>query len=129
MGGWTTNAQTSTTVKRIWSVRAYEAHSGLLLWEDHFDRAGGHDTDFGIAAGEGLVVAAGRTMDAAGNLDWTVRAYEPRTGTLLWEDHFDRAGGLEEAVAVAIAGGQVIVAGQSANAAGNQDWSVFAYDR
>jgi hypothetical protein len=45
-----------------------------------------------------------------------------------WHDHFDRAGGLEEAVAVSIAGNHVIVAGQSANAADNQDWSVFAYD-
>jgi hypothetical protein len=128
VGGWTTSAPSSATAKRDWSIRAYEAGSGFLLWEDHLDRAGGHDTDFGIAAGEGLVVAVGRTMDASGNYDWTVRAYEPRTGILLWEDHFDRAGGLEEAVAVSIAGNHVIVAGQSANAAGNQDWTVIAYD-
>jgi hypothetical protein len=57
-------------------VRAYDAGTGALLWEDKHDEAGGGDAAIGIAARRGRVLAAGGVVSEAGDLDLAVRAYD-----------------------------------------------------
>ena len=109
-------------------VRAYEAKTGHLLWEDQFDGAGDHDLAGTIAAGGGQVFAGGVVTNAAGDGDWLVRAYEAKTGILLWQDQFDKAGGTDEVLSIAVREGRVFTAGCARNAAGNFDYIVRTYD-
>ena len=59
-------------------VRAYDAKTGALLWEDRFDKAGGSDEAKAIVVEKGRVFAAGQGTNAAGNLDFLVRAYKAK---------------------------------------------------
>jgi outer membrane protein assembly factor BamB len=110
-----------------WIVRAYDSRAGTLLWQDQFDLAGEGSVAFAVAAEMGRVfVAGGSNVGGAG--DWIVRAYNADTGNLLWQDHFDLAGGLDDVSAIFAQGNQVFVAGGSINTAGNRDWIVRVYD-
>jgi hypothetical protein len=77
-----------------WIVRAYAADTGTLLWQSLFDLAGRSDFSRGtaIATGSGLLFVGGYGVDANGNQDWIVRAYEVRTGALAWQDRVDSGG-------------------------------------
>jgi hypothetical protein len=109
-------------------VRAYEARSGALRWEDRGDTAGLNDAAFALAVDRGRVFAAGFVTNAAGNQDFLVRAYQATDGALLWEDQVDHAGLDDTALSLAMEGGQVFAAGFVTNAAGNQDFLVRAYE-
>src|SRR5206468_5797756 len=54
---------------------------------------------------------AGFITSAAHNTDFVVHAYDGRNGGLLWRDIFDRAGGLDEALDLAVENGRVYAAG------------------
>ena len=78
---------TGATVSDIdFFVRAFDARHGTPLWEDRFDLAAGDDSALGITTGEGLVFASGSTTTDAGILVPLIRAYDARTGALLWQD-------------------------------------------
>jgi hypothetical protein len=109
-------------------VRAYEAKSGALRWEDRADKAGLNDAAFALAVEGGQVFAAGFGTNAAGNQDFLIRAYQAKDGALLWEDQVDHAGFDDIAFALAVGGGGVFVAGSGERAAGNQDFLVRAYE-
>jgi hypothetical protein len=109
-------------------LRAYEAKTGTLLWEDQTDKAGLNDAAFALAVGGGLVFAAGFGTNAAGNQDFLVRAYRAKDGALVWEDQVDQAGFNDTAFALAVAEGLVFAAGSGQRAAGNEDFLVRAYD-
>jgi hypothetical protein len=49
-------------------------------------------------------------------------------GDLLWENLVDKAGGRDEAIALAAAGRRVFAAGFATSSAGNLDFLVRAYD-
>jgi glucose dehydrogenase len=119
---------TNTAGNRDFLVRAYDAHSGSLLWKDRVDTAGDADRAFALAAGAGQVFAAGFGTNVDGNQDFLVRAYDPQTGALRWEDQRDPAGFNDVAEALAVRGGQVFAAGSGERAAGNQDFLVRAYE-
>src|SRR5262245_46774382 len=86
----------------LFGASAVEArtNAGQLLWQDVFDRAGGQDVARAVAAGHGRVVVVGDTQNSAGNGDFLVRSYDASTGTLLWKDIVDVAGGDDVATAV-----------------------------
>jgi hypothetical protein len=109
-------------------IRAYDAKTGALLWEDQADTAGHNDVAFALAVGEAQVFAAGFGTNAAGNQDFLIRAYDAKTGALLWEDQVDQAGFDETAFALAVREGQVFAAGSGQRAAGNEDFLVRAYE-
>ena len=113
-------------------VRAYDATTGIFLWEDQVDKAGGPDEADAIVVHGGRVFAAGLSASVAGSnlgsADFLVRAYDAKAGTLLWEDQVDKAGGHDQALSVAAIGQGVFVAGISENAAGNWDVLLRAYD-
>jgi TolB-like protein len=111
------------------SVRAYGAADGSLLWEDHYDREGaGSDWAYRVATQRNGVFVAGGTFTVGGSDAWSVRAYDGRTGGLLWQDHFDREGGLEDwSEGIAASGNRVFVVGGSHSSAGERAMSVRAY--
>jgi hypothetical protein len=85
--------------------------AGDLLWQDRFDLAGGEDIARAVAAANGRVVVVGSAQNAAGNSDFVVRAYDAKSGALLWKDRVDVAGGDDAATAVVLDDDRVIVAG------------------
>ena len=119
----------------IFSVRAYNASSGIPLWEDHFDREEGLHGDGAnaVAVSGNRVFAVGYT-GGAGGLAFAVRAYDAAGDgaegpSVLWEDHFNREGVLQDyANAVAVSDNRVFVVGFSETAAGGPAFTVRAYD-
>jgi hypothetical protein len=81
-----------------------------------------------IAVAGGRVFVAGSASNAAANDDFLVRAYNATTGTLRQEDQVHKAGGFDEASAVAVGEERVFVAGSATSTAGNRDFLVRAYD-
>jgi outer membrane protein assembly factor BamB len=112
-------------------VQAYDADTGALVWEDRHDEAGfSGDEAFAITTVGSRVFAVGAAVhnDHSEDADLFVRAYDARTGSVLWEDRHDVAGGEDVAFAVVAHGGQVFVAGQVTTAAGSTDFFVRGYD-
>ena len=116
-------------------VRAYDLSTGTLLWEDSVDRVGGTDVAYYVAVNNGTVVVSGvvdsdgtcSSFTASGNCDFYVRAYDGATGTVLWEDQVDIAGGFDFARAT-IGGGWVYAIGWVTTADGDDDILVRAYN-
>jgi outer membrane protein assembly factor BamB len=121
-------SDTNAAGHRDFLVRAYDAKNGTLLWKDQVDAAGDADRAFALAAGSGLVFAAGFGTNAAGNQDFLLRAYQAKDGALVWEDQVDKAGFNDTALALAVGEGQVFAAGSGQSAAGNEDFLVRTYD-
>lgn len=115
---------TDSTGTSTWLVRAYEATTGTLLWQDHSSLFGPAVT---ITAAEGRVFAAGR-VGTGNNVDFLVRAYDAATGTLLWEDQLDLAELHDEARGIAVDQGRVFVAGIATGADKNTDFLVRTYE-
>lgn len=79
-----------------WLVRAYDAVTGAVLWEDQ--------TALGDSAQAQSIAVKGNRLIAAGRIttnlatspfrdtDWVIRAYNARTGTLLWQERLDTGG-------------------------------------
>jgi outer membrane protein assembly factor BamB len=67
-------------------VRAYDVKTGDFLWDDDFDGVG-EDAAVAIATARKVAVVVGTVTSAAGDPFMAVRAYEARTGALLWNDH------------------------------------------
>jgi hypothetical protein len=112
---------------RYFSVLAFDASNGTLLWQNHFDRAGGYEVVRNLAVGWGRVFAVGLTTNSRGDWDFTIRAYRETDGELLWEDYLDLAGGKDMANDVAVVGTQVIVVGEATDANGTLKFVVRAY--
>ncbi len=118
-----------------WLVRAYDAKTGRLLWEDLFDFAENFDQPLNgtLAVGNGLVFVGGfATKDVLGNNDWIVRAYDASSGVPVWQDQFDFGGiggpGIQDAVAsLAVKGGRLFAGGWGSTAT-SLDILVRAYD-
>jgi hypothetical protein len=76
---------------RDWVVRAYDAQTGRLLWSDH----SGSPTDTDEANG-GVVLIDGRAYvlgflaDATGEPHTLLRAYDARSGRVVWDDEIAR---------------------------------------
>jgi glucose dehydrogenase len=122
-----------------WLVRAYDAKRGLLLWEDRFG-AGRFDRALGVATARARVFVAGRVRIAPttpGVLSLpAVRAYDARTGQVLWQD-FGIVPGFDTISAqlnsIAVSGRTVIATGSLFAITGipprsHTDWLIRAYD-
>jgi glucose dehydrogenase len=121
--GQTRNAAGNTDML----VQAYDIWTGARLWTDIFDNANGADFANAVAAGgRHKVFVAGRVTDEDGNIDFVVRAYESRTGDLLWRDQFD-IGRIDEARDLAVEQGRVFAVGFVEDEADNFDFVVRAY--
>lgn len=114
---------------RAFAVVAYDARDGSVLWQDHFDREGDLlDSARDIAIGGRVAVAVGSTTTTAEGTALTVRAYDLKSGDLLWEDLHEGEPGLgDAATAVAIRGKRVFVTGSLGTTTGRVA-TVRAYD-
>lgn len=80
----------NTHSSRDFTVRAYDAGTGELLWQDQLDgTAGGFDEARAIVVQGEQVFTAGTVTNFGSESDFTVRAYAAGTGKLLWQDQFD----------------------------------------
>jgi hypothetical protein len=104
-------------------VRAYETATGALLWEDFLD-LGGDDSYISIATAGKIVVACGLGSPGDGTYAFVVRAYNGRSGALVWEDT-SVAGGATD---VKMDRGLAIVGGYALALDGSFTPLVRAYD-
>jgi hypothetical protein len=113
-----------------WILRAYQASSGELLWEDTFDLVGRSDFSRGtaLAVGAGLVFLGGYATNAQDvgdlNTDWIVRAHDARTGELVWQDQIS---GFSGAYTLSFEGGRLFAGGWT-NTTAAEYARVRAYD-
>lgn len=112
----------------VWILRAYQAESGKLLWDDVFNPGGGNAAVFQITAEENRAFAAGAGDDQEGTSVWIVRAYDEKSGDVIWEDLFKNGGRNAEAHAVSAGGNRVFVGGRAESPSGGSEWVVRAYD-
>ncbi len=109
-------------------VRAYDARTGDLLWEDVVDK-GSDDFVQDIAAGQEGVFVVGYGGNTGGSaVGLLVRAYDKGTGNLLWEDQVDHGGQEAAAWQVETEGGLVLVAGSIRGGPDEQEMMLRAYD-
>ncbi len=114
-----------------WSIRAYSAQNGTLLWEDHYDREQSSALDgiYALTAKGSIVFAGGYTQTAVSGYSFTVRAYSTKKGTLLWGDHYDREGTMNDFVyALTVGGNKVFAGGFTETTVGGRAFSIRAYD-
>jgi hypothetical protein len=113
-------------------VRRYDLNSGRILWTDIYNK--GRDAlPQGIAATSAAVVVVGYGGNTAeppiSGLDFLVRAYDPATGSPLWEDRVDHGFFVDDAAwAVRIDDTRVLVAGTSSMADGVRNEFLRTYD-
>ena len=108
-------------------VRAYDAPTGTLLWQNVWD-AGRDDLPKSIAASPTAVVVVGYGGNTTTYpLDLIVRAYDPVSGAILWTDQVDRGNVEDAAWAVAVGPQRVFVAATTAAPSG-RDLLVRAYN-
>ncbi|MEO8256591.1 MAG: PQQ-binding-like beta-propeller repeat protein [Acidobacteriota bacterium] len=108
-------------------VRGYEAMTGAALWNSVWD-TGRDDQPQAIVAGPGAVVVVGYGGGGPGRgIDFIVRAYDPASGAILWDDRVERPDLEGAAWTVAITRTRVFVAGNTLSPLG-RDLLVRAYD-
>jgi PQQ-like domain len=97
-------------------VRGYNTITGNVLWSDFIDK-GTNDLPQGLAASPSAVVVVGyggNTSSPNTGLNALIRAYNPETGRVLWENVIDKGDKIDDiAWAVCIDGDEVFVAGTS----------------
>jgi len=125
VAGFSTNASGNAD----FLVRAHDTRTGKLLWMDNFDNAGGDDLAFAVKADGARAYAAGFVSTAAGTLALAIRAYDSKTGRLLWQNQIDPGSGFFNFFEdLAVHGNLVFAAGVVHRGTGNRDWLVRAYD-
>jgi hypothetical protein len=120
-------------VRSAFLVRAYAVPTGTLLWENVWHASSGVDQDHptDILASPTQVIVVGYGANATNDgLAALVRAYNPLTGAILWEDRVGSTGVDVIARTIAANREQVFVAGtvSPAGDSSSSDLFVRAYD-
>jgi outer membrane protein assembly factor BamB len=111
----------------VWVVRAYDASTGALVWQDQFDSPGFTGAE-SLAVNQGRVFVGGFS-DTDVSSDALVRTYDAVTGTLLWQHRTaGQFGGFSTIRGLDSDSTRVFAAGSVTNASGKQDFLVQAYD-
>ncbi len=94
-------------------VRAYDAKTGELVWENQEPNNPLVNTPFTVTINKNMVYAAGFIFPLSGPVVFLVRAYDSKTGSLVWEDNFDNgaSGSCTSAFDISAKGRRVYVAG------------------
>lgn len=110
-----------------WIVRAYDAGSGGLLWEDRFDTGLGTGATSVAVNRLGVFATGGIASPSDGNA-MIVKSYNPANGGVRWEDRvdFDEGGGTG-GTSVSTHGNRVYAAG-SGSIVSIEEWIVRSYD-
>jgi outer membrane protein assembly factor BamB len=101
-------------------VRAYDASSGVMLWQDRFDGGGTvADVARAVAVRDGQVYVTGVVQQTPGNEDLFVRRYDGATGALVWHQLYVGPGGeRDEGLTIVVANDRVLVGGFASQVAG-----------
>ena len=121
---------TTSSVSRQMTVRAYNTKTGALIWSNDFSRSDGYGFNLAndVVISNGKVFVVGVTEATIGGTAFTIRAYRLRNGELLWEDHFNRIGNEQDGAKQVIASGnKVFVAGYSFLDSNTSAFTVRAY--
>jgi hypothetical protein len=94
-----------------WIVRAYALDDGAVLWQDTLDLGGFETVDPLVVRGNRVIATGWGGPGCFSDCDEITRAYDARTGTVVWEDRVDRGTMSNQAIAVATAGAAVLVGG------------------
>jgi hypothetical protein len=114
-------------------IRVYDEETGSVRWEDRFSYGASFASVNSVAVeeekeeGETLVYAVGRGLQADFTTAWFVRAYDARTGVLVWKDLFHPTS-FDDALSVAIDQGRVFVSGFTFDDTHLRHFAVRAYD-
>lgn len=110
-------------------VRAYDRQSGTFLWQDRYPALTGIEADVYVTSNADTVYVAGYVGGlAAGTTDIKVRAYDLRSGDVLWTDVMD-AGRDDLPKGLAASKRVVVVVGYGGNNGGAAlNFLVRAYD-
>jgi hypothetical protein len=112
-------------------VRGYNTITGNVLWSDIVDK-GRDDLPQGLAASQSAVVVVGyggNTSLPPTALNALIRAYDPITGRVLWENQVNKGDTIDDiAWAVSIDGNQVFVAGTSNAIGATRTMIIRAYN-
>lgn len=112
-------------------VQAYDGKTGTLLWQDQHDVSGNWDVATAVVFRSGRVFVAGQAMMPGNNSDFLVRAYDAKSGQLLWHDQVDKSGGsnaFDIASAITVDSNRVFAVGYVTNQAGHYDFYARGYD-
>ncbi len=120
-------------VRSAFLVRAYDVPTGAFLWQNVWHAGQGVDVDHptGIFATPTVVLVVGYSENATRDgLAAVVRAYDPLTGNILWEDRAGSTGVDKLGRAIAANRNRVFVAGTVSPASDPtlRDLFVRAYD-
>jgi len=99
----------------------------VIVWSDHFDKAGGDDEAGKLLVHGERVFVVGSCTSAAGDRDFLIRAYWRGNGNLQWSDQVDKDGRFDAALDVAAYGSTVVAVGKCTGASTGKDWLVRAY--
>jgi len=76
---------------RDWVVRAYDVETGRLLWSDHSGSPSDTDeANGGVVLIDGRAYVLGFLADAEGAPHTLLRAYDSRSGRVVWNDELSR---------------------------------------
>jgi hypothetical protein len=110
-----------------WLMRTYYTSTGDLVWQDRFGINGQDQAALSITVLGARIFVSGGSPNPLTTGDWLVRAYDARTGEVLWEDRLGTAGGNFSALSITARHDKVFAAGIGKTLTEN-DWIVRAYD-
>jgi hypothetical protein len=109
-------------------VRAYNVNSGSMEWQDRPTIAPGfRQTILAVELNDDALYAAGRSGPDFGNSEFMVRAYDARSGALLWDDRSHPSTNTA-AVDLALGKFRLFVAGYTTDSSTDSDFLIRAYD-
>ena len=119
------------------AVRAFNAATGALLWEDSQGTAG-QETSYNFSEAFGVAASANRVYVVGslhnddyddGGAAFAVRAYDARTGGLIWKDYYNFYTYFDDSAnAVVLQGNVLLVGGHVARQGGGKAFTVRAYN-
>ena len=132
VAGWYRVPPVQPGFKEAFVVRSYDAETGALRWVDEF--CDPEFFGFKLLHALDLVVTRGRVIvvgqEASGTGAWLTRAYDAKTGVLLWSNAAQVAPTMFYGAhqAVAVDDERIFVAGSGLNAQRNADFIIRALD-
>ena len=110
---------------------AYDAATGGLVWDQHYDASGGYDTGrtIGVSVDGRSVFVSGDSEGTDSDSDYATVAYELATGMQRWVSRYNGPGNGEDvanAMAVGPRGNLVYVTGNSTGTNGKFDFATLA---
>jgi WD40 repeat protein len=112
----------------LWLVRAYNSETGVVAWSDQFNT--GIEGGATVATIKGdKVFVGGLSFSQNSEGTFVVRAYDYRTGTLLWDDEYNNEGlGSLGVNAISVKEGRVYAVGTVSGSGGDELFVIRVYD-